>query len=257
MPRPRSALVTGGSSGIGRAISVRLAREGMSVTVLDKDAKGGAETVRQITSSGGSAEFFSADIRNRAEIEAGLEFAKEMYGIVEVLVNNAGIVRIFSAIETSDATFDEVIAVNLRSVFISSVAVAKGLMSAKKVGRIINISSIHAVISEPNASAYTAAKGGVEAMSRTFASEWAPHGITVNCVRPGATRTALTAPMYTPEVVNALMQRIPLRAIAEPEDIAAGVAFFASDDAKYCTGTTLDIDGGYIMDGSLPGLAYK
>jgi NAD(P)-dependent dehydrogenase (short-subunit alcohol dehydrogenase family) len=253
----KSACVTGAGSGIGRAIALRLAREGVGVTVLDRDKHGGEETVRLIEKEGGRGLFVQADVTRRSDIEWALAEAESTFGIVDVLVNNAGILRVSPAIETSDSTFDEVIAVNLRSVFICSTLVAKKLIEAQQPGRIINISSIHAVVSEPNACAYTAAKGGIEALSRTFASEWAPHGITVNCVRPGATRTALSEPLYTPEVVASLMLRIPLRAIAEPEDIAAGVAFLASADARYCTGTTLDIDGGYIMDGSLPGLAYQ
>lgn len=118
------------------------------------------------------------------------------------------------------------------------------------------MSSIHAVLSEPNASVYTAVKGGLEAMSRTFASEWASLGVRVNCVRPGATVTALTAELYTPEILAALAQRIPMRSPAQPEQIAAAICFLASDDADYCTGTTLDVDGGYVMHGGLPGTEY-
>ena len=124
-------------------------------------------------------------------------------------------------------------------------------------GSIVNVTSIHAVISEPNASAYTAAKGGIEAMSRTFASEWAKYGIRVNCVRPGATRTSLTEELYTDGILNALALRIPLKHPASPEQIAAGICFLASPDADYITGTALDVDGGYIMDGSLPQIEYR
>jgi NAD(P)-dependent dehydrogenase (short-subunit alcohol dehydrogenase family) len=123
-------------------------------------------------------------------------------------------------------------------------------------GRIISVSSIHAQLSEPNASAYTAAKGGMEAFSRTLATELAPHRITVNCLAPGATYTDLTLPMYTEPVKRALLERIPLKEIAQPEWIAAGAVFLASDEARYMTGQVLTIDGGYLMDGSLPGAAY-
>ena len=123
-------------------------------------------------------------------------------------------------------------------------------------GKIVNLSSIHAVLSEPQAGAYTAAKGGVEAFSRTLATELAPHRINVNCIEPGATYTELTIPMYTPAVKEALFKRIPMKEIAQPEWIARGAVFLASDDSRYMTGSVIVIDGGYTMDGSLPGAAY-
>lgn len=120
----------------------------------------------------------------------------------------------------------------------------------------MNVSSIHATLSEPNAAAYTAAKGGMEAFSRTLATELAPHRIRVNCLAPGATYTDLTRPMYTDAVTRALLQRIPMREIAEPEWIASGAVFLASDESRYMTGQVLTLDGGYVMDGSLPGASY-
>ena len=123
-------------------------------------------------------------------------------------------------------------------------------------GRIVSMSSIHAAVSEPQAGPYTAAKGGIEALSRTMATELAPHKILVNCVAPGATYSELTMPMYTESAKQSLFQRIPLKEIAQPEWIAAGVLFLASEEARYITGQVLTIDGGYVMDGSLPGAAY-
>jgi NAD(P)-dependent dehydrogenase (short-subunit alcohol dehydrogenase family) len=123
-------------------------------------------------------------------------------------------------------------------------------------GRIIAISSIHAVLSEPSCAHYTAAKGGIEAFCRTLASELAADRVTVNYIRPGATYTELTTPMYTDAVVRSLYERIPLKEIARPEWIAAGALFLASDDSRYMTGQHLTIDGGYIMNGSLPGAKY-
>ena len=123
-------------------------------------------------------------------------------------------------------------------------------------GTIVNFSSIHAMISEPNASAYTAAKGAIEAFSRTLASEMSRHRIRVNCIEPGATYSELTEPMYTPSVVKALNTRVPMKEIAQPEWIARGVVFLASAESRYMTGETLVMDGGYRMDGSLPGASY-
>lgn len=123
-------------------------------------------------------------------------------------------------------------------------------------GRIINLSSIHAKIAEPQASPYTAAKGGIEAFTRTIATELAPYKITANILAPGATYTELTVPMYTPAVKEALYKRIPLKAIANPEDIACGALFMASDESWYMMGARICIDGGYKMDGSLPDAQY-
>jgi NAD(P)-dependent dehydrogenase (short-subunit alcohol dehydrogenase family) len=198
-----------------------------------------------------------ADVSSTTAVSDAVAAAKAWAGVPGVLVNNAGILRLSPALDTPVDTFDEIIAVNLRSVFLMSTQVAREMVAAGGTGRIVNISSIHAVISEPNACAYTAAKAGIEGLSRTLASELAPHGITVNCVRPGATWTALSTPLYTETVIRQLHQRIPLRDIAQPDEIAAAVAYLASPEARYCTGTTLTVDGGYVMDGSLPGGAYS
>jgi NAD(P)-dependent dehydrogenase (short-subunit alcohol dehydrogenase family) len=253
----RVAAVTGAASGIGRATARRIAAEGGTVAVLDIDASGSMETVALIASDGGSAISIVADVSDEASVESALTRVESELGTPTVVVNNAGILRVAPALDTAVADFDRVVRINLRSVFIVSVAAARRLREAGKPGAMVNISSIHAVLSEPNAAPYTASKGGIEAMSRTFASEWADLGIRVNCVRPGATRTALSVPHYNPAVLKAYEERIPMRIPATPEQIAAGICFLASEDASYCTGTTLAVDGGYIMDGSLPGVRYS
>ena len=251
-----SAIVTGAGSGIGRAVALRLAAEGARVAVVDIDRETAEETRTLISEAGGTAVALQADVSSPTAVRDAVAAAKDWGGVPDVLVNNAGILRLAPALDTSVAAFDEVIAVNLRSVFLMSTEVAREMVAAGHGGRIVNISSIHAVLSEPNACAYTAAKAGIEGLSRTLASELAPHRITVNCVRPGATWTALSTPLYTETVIEQLHRRIPLRDIAQPDEIAAAVAYLASPEARYCTGTTLTIDGGYTMDGSLPGGAY-
>jgi NAD(P)-dependent dehydrogenase (short-subunit alcohol dehydrogenase family) len=178
------------------------------------------------------------------------------WGSVDILVNNAGIILQASALEMTEQQWDKILSNNLKSCFLCSQVFARQLIQQGRGGRIVNISSIHAALSEPSASAYTAAKGGMEAFSRTLATELAPHKITVNCLRPGATYTELTVPMYTPEVKKALYMRIPLKEIAEPSWIADAIVFLASERARYITGQTLTVDGGYLMDGSLPGAEY-
>jgi len=156
----------------------------------------------------------------------------------------------------SDETWDKIIRTNLSSVFYGSRAAARRMIAQGRGGVIINLSSIHATLSEPNAGPYTAAKGGVEAFSRTMATELAPWRIRVNCLAPGATYSELTTPMYTDAVKAALFQRVPMKEIAQPEWIAAGAVFLAADDSRYMTGQVLTLDGGYTMDGSLPGAEY-
>ena len=252
-----TAVVTGAGSGIGRAAAMRLASEGARVGIVDIDADGAGVVLAEIQAQGGTACVAIADVSDSGDVQTALDVIRGDLGIPQVLVNNAGILRLSPVEDTSDELFELVLRTNLFSVFYFSREFARQAMASSLSGSIVNVSSIHAVVSEPNGGAYTAAKGGIEALSRTMASEWARKGIRVNCVRPGATHSALSKPLYTQEVVRALHDRVPMGTIAEPEQIAAGICFLASDEAASVTGTTLDIDGGYIMDGSLPGLAYR
>ncbi len=171
-------------------------------------------------------------------------------------MNNAGTISQSPIVDMPEADWDRVLRVNLKGVFLCSQQAGRRMIKQGGGGRIIAISSGHAVLSEPNCGHYTASKGGLESFCRTLATELAKHKITVNYIRPGATYTELTEPMYTPAVVKVLHERIPLREIAQPEWIAAGAVFLASDESRYMTGQHLTIDGGYIMDGTLPGAEY-
>ena len=252
----RSVIVTGGTSGIGRGICVAFGQEGANVVVAGRNQEGGQETVGLVEEAGGKAVFVRTDVTVRDDLANLVRSSIDTFGTINILVNNAGMIFTAPIVEVTDEQYDLVMATNLTSAFILSREVARHMIEVGNGGRIIQISSIHAVLSEPNAGPYTASKGGMEAFSRTLATELAPHRITVNCIRSGAVWTALTAPLYTPEIVAALKVRIPVGEIGQPETIAAGVLYFASDEAWYSTGTTLAIDGGYIMDGSLPGVAY-
>lgn len=249
------AVVTGAGSGIGEACARRIASEGAIVIVADLHAEAAQRVAGEIETSDGSAVAIRADVSRPDEVEQMLE-ATAQFGGVDILVNNAGVLRLGLVVDTSDEDWDFTIRTNLSSVFYCARGAAKRMIAQGRGGRIVSISSIHAILSEPNAGPYTASKGGIEAFSRTLASELASDRITVNCVRPGATWTNLSRPLYTDEVLQALNVRIPLKEIAQPEWIASAVAWFASEEGRYCTGTTLDIDGGYIMDGSLPQAIY-
>jgi NAD(P)-dependent dehydrogenase (short-subunit alcohol dehydrogenase family) len=159
-------------------------------------------------------------------------------------------------IEMTTDEYEEIMRNNATSVVMCCREAAKQMIRQGDGGAIVNFSSIHAMISEPNCSAYTAAKGAIEAFSRTLATELCPHKIRVNCIEPGATYSELTTPMYTEAVKKALFMRVPMKEIAQPEWIARAVVFLASKESRYMTGEVMVVDGGYRMDGSLPGATY-
>jgi NAD(P)-dependent dehydrogenase (short-subunit alcohol dehydrogenase family) len=213
------------------------------------------ETVAELSPLGPVAGI-SADVGALADVQKVMAFTAKTFGALSILVNNAAIIHQANIVDLELADWDRIIRNNLTSVFLCCREGARAMIAAKKGGRIINMSSIHATLSEPQAGAYTATKGGIEAFSRTLATELAPHKITVNCVAPGATYSELTVPMYTDAVKTALYKRVPLKEIAQPEWVGRGVVFLASDDARYMTGSVLTMDGGYTMDGSLPDAKY-
>jgi len=252
----KSAIVTVGAAGIGRAIALALAAEGADVAVADLQIEKAEAVAQQITGMGCRSAAIRCDVGDSAQVDQMIAQAVHELGGLHILVNNAAIISQGSFWQLSDEVWHKIIRNNLSSVFFCSRAAARVMIAQKQGGRIINMSSIHATLSEPQAGPYTAAKGGIEALSRTMATELAPYKILVNCIAPGATYSELTTPMYTESVTRALFQRVPLKEIAQPEWIAAGVVFLASDDARYMTGQVLTIDGGYVMDGSLPGAEY-
>ncbi|MBT3272532.1 MAG: 3-oxoacyl-ACP reductase FabG [Spirochaetales bacterium] len=252
----RIAVVTGGASGIGKAIAHAFAKEGAKIVIADLDEESAEKTVDEVKSFGSEAIAVKADVGFSKDVANVVNKTIEVYGGINILVNNAGIILQAPVVDTREEDWDKILRNNLKSCFLCCREVARRMIEQKKGGKIINISSIHAILSEPSAGAYTAAKGGMEAFSRTLATELAPHKINVNCIEPGATYTELTLPMYTDAVKKSLYERIPLREIAQPEWIAGGAVFLASDDSRYMTGQALAIDGGYTMDGSLPGASY-
>jgi len=245
------AVVTGADSGIGRATATRLLAEGATVFAVDV-----RRTEPWPDACAARLHLLDLDVADPAAPGQLAARLRADAGRVDVLANVAGILHIAPFLEVGRDDWDRVLAVNLTGVFFLSQAVARIMVEQRTAGRIVNVSSVHAVVSEPNAAPYTATKGGVEAMTRTMASELAPYGITANCVRPGATRTGMSGPLYTEPIVRALIAKIPLAAIAPPEWIASAICYLASDEARYTTGACLDVDGGYAMDGSLPGTAY-
>ncbi len=254
--KDKVAIVTGAGAGIGKAIAKEFSREGAKVVIADLNEDKAKGTVEEIKKAGGTALAVKADMGYSRDVTSMVEATLKEFHEINILVNNAGIILQVKVVETKEEDWDRILRNNLKSCFLCCREVVKQMIKQNKGGKIINISSIHATLSEPSAGAYTAAKGGMEAFSRTLATEVAPYKINVNCIEPGATYTELTIPMYTEPVKKALYERIPLKEIARPEWIAKGAVFLGSEDSRYMTGQVLVLDGGYIMDGSLPGAAY-
>ncbi|MDQ2992512.1 MAG: SDR family oxidoreductase [Candidatus Eremiobacteraeota bacterium] len=248
------AIVTGGDSGIGKAIALTLAREGARVVIDCHGDKAPAEELTgRIAAAGGVAIAFAADVTSENDVEALVAAAVNAYGGVDVLVNNAGIEKKQPFLETPLTTFQEVMAVNLTGTWLCSQAVARQMVKQKRGGRIVNISSVHEEMTMPTNAPYCASKGAVRMLMRTIAVELAEYGITVNNVAPGAVDTPMDAPLKKdPKEMDTLLAEIPLHRMAKPEEIAGVVAFLASDDAAYITGATYLIDGGMTkQSGSL------
>jgi glucose 1-dehydrogenase len=248
------AIVTGGDTGIGRAITLALAHEGASVVV---DYIGHAEqataVVKQIENLGCKAFAFEADVSNPEHVEALVAAAVGAYGGLDILVNNAGIEQKHPFLETPFDVFRKVIDINLAGVWLCSQSAARQMVEQKRGGRIINISSVHEELPMPTNAPYCAAKGGVRMLMRTIALELAKHQITVNDVAPGAVDTPMDAALKAdPTEFVVLRSEIPLGRMAKPEEIASLVIFLASDAAAYITGSTYVIDGGMTQQaGSL------
>lgn len=250
------AVVTGGASGIGKAIATAFAQEGADVAILDINLPKANEVVASLQSLGRRAMAIPCDVGYADQVSTAFAQAIQFLGGLDIQVNNTGVIRFSKIVEMAEADWDFILRTNLKSVFLCSQQAARQMIKQGRGGRIISVSSIHAVLSEPNCGHYTTAKGGLESFSRTLATELAPYKITVNFIRPGATYTELTIPMYTESVKRSLFERVPLKQIAEASWIAAGAVFIASDDACYMTGQSLTLDGGYVMDGSLPSAEY-
>ena len=230
------ALVTGATSGIGRAVSLQLARDGAEVLVHGRDMARGAQTVQEIAAAGGKASFVSADLGD----PAGVQGLAADAGEVDILINNAGISRFAPTAEFDVSAFDRMFASNVRAPFFLVAALAPG-MAARGHGSIVSVSSMAGGVGLVGGAAYGATKGSLEAMTRAWAAEYSASGVRVNAIAPG--------PVYTPtpsgpEFIRALGETTPMHRASQPEEIAEVIAFLASPRASYITGTTVAADGG-------------
>ena len=250
--KDKVALITGGAGGIGRATALRFAKEGACIVVTDMDEAGLNETAKLVNDGGGKAVAVAGSVTNRADVQKVVDAAVSNFKRLDILINNAGINKDALAVRVkdgevkmmSDDQWDAVMNVNLKGTFVCA-QIASVQMMSQKFGRIVNTSSIGAMgnIGQAN---YSASKAGVIGLTKTLSLEWAKFNITVNCIAPGATKTRMTAGI--PEnVMQGLLEKIPLRRMAEPDEIAATHLFFASDDAAYITGQVLFVDGGITV----------
>jgi 3-oxoacyl-[acyl-carrier protein] reductase len=242
----KTALVTGASRGIGRAIALSLAEAGADVAVNYAGSEASAaEVVGLIEGMGRKAFKIKADVSSVQEVEEMFKQVLESFGKLDILVNNAGITRDNLLMRMKEDEFDQVIATNLKGVFNCLKAATRPMMK-QRYGRIINISSVVGVLGNPGQVNYVAAKAGVIGMTKATAKELSSRGITVNAVAPGFIETDMTDKL-TEETRSQLLQQIPLARLGQPDDIAKAVRFLASDDASYMTGQTIHVDGGMYM----------
>lgn len=241
-------LVTGASSGIGKAIAIEAGRQGAEVAVNYHSGEDAAdEVVKTIIDSGSKAVAIKADVSKIEEARQMVQETVEKLGGLDVLVNNAGVEEQEPFLEKTEEEWDKVIAVDLKGPFLCSQAAAQHMVRQGKGGTIINISSVHEELAFPGYVAYCAAKGGLRMLCRDVALELAPHHINVINVGPGAVATPINRrTLEDPQKKAKLLSEIPLGRIATPEEIAKLVAYLASDDASYITGTTIFIDGGLM-----------
>lgn len=243
----RVAIVTGGSSGIGRAVCIELAKKGVLVAVnyYPGTEEAAEETAKMCRDLGSEAVIIEGDISKKEDCEALFEKTMEQFGQVDILVNNAGITRDGLILRMEEEDFDRVIATNLKGAFLCMKLAAK-IMMKQRYGRIVSLSSVVALTGNAGQVNYAASKAGIIGMTKSLAKEMATRGITVNAIAPGFIETDMTK-VLSDEVKAKMMEGIPVKRLGKPEDVARAIAFLTDENSGYITGQVLAVDGGMAM----------
>jgi glucose 1-dehydrogenase len=244
------AIITGAGTGIGQGVAKRLGCEGAKVIVdYIGTPEGAEETERAIKETGGEGQIVNADVTKMDDVNCLVNTAWDEFGSADILVNNAGMEKRSDFWDTPESDYDKIMAVNLRGNFFLTQAFVRRLRDAKKPGRIVNISSVHEDMAFPGFATYCCSKGGLRMLMRDLAVELGPLGITINNVAPGAIVTPINKTLLEDKPkLNALLANIPLGRMGSVDDVAGLVAFLASDDASYVTGSTYVVDGGLMRN---------
>ncbi|MEJ7818704.1 MAG: 3-oxoacyl-[acyl-carrier-protein] reductase [Rubrobacteraceae bacterium] len=242
----RVAVVTGGGRGIGRAVAVRLAKEGANVAISyrSNDAAA-AETAEMVRETGAKCETFKGDVASSEDVEALVKGTQEAFGRLDILVNNAGTTRDNLMMRMKEEEFDEVVRTNLKGTYLCTRAVLRGMVRARW-GRIVNVSSVVGISGNAGQANYAASKAGIIGFTKSVAREVAQRGITVNAVAPGYVETELTGGL-SEEIKERIKAQVPAGRFGSPEDISEAVAFLVGEGTGYITGQTLTVDGGMVM----------
>jgi 3-oxoacyl-[acyl-carrier protein] reductase len=238
----KTALITGGASGIGAGIARKFNQSGARVAICDIDAPTGEKTAQEL---GANARYYALDIANESSVNAAVDAIARDLGHIDILVNNAGITNDKLILRMTESDWERVLKINLTGTFLVTRAVAK-YMIKQRSGRIVNIASIIGIIGNAGQANYAASKAGIIGFTKSCAKEFASRNITVNAIAPGFIQTRMTDTLPE-EAKNAYLKNIPLNRFGTPEDVANLAQFLASDDAAYITGHVVNLDGGMVM----------
>ena len=249
----KTAIVTGGAMGIGFGIAYRLAEAGANIVIADVNEEIGNKALKEITDMGWKAVFIKTDVSDEKQVKVAVDFASKSYGGIDILVNNAGIYPIIPVMQMKPSDFEKILAVNLKSVFLFTKAVAEIMIKQGRGGKIINITSIDALHpSSVGLAVYDASKHGLWGFTKNTALELAPNNIQVNAIAPGGITTPGTGAGMptTPEmekILKKFLEKIPMKRMGDPDDIGKVALFLASDLSSYMTGSQIIVDGGVLL----------